>query len=119
MKVSFYWVLAALALAMFFATPRAEALAGSLSRVRTYQIDCVTTGATKLSPVGGYQPVGAFKLKNGANALFLGGSDVNVTTKGFPYAASEIESIDSSPGAVFCITTGGTSTVTIFAGSQG
>lgn len=119
MKVSIYWVLAALSLALFFAAPRAEALAGSLSRVRTYQIDCGTVTAKQLSPVGGYQPVGAFKFKNGANALFLGGSDVNATTKGYPYAASEVDAIDASPGAVWCLTTGGTSTVTIFAGTQG
>lgn len=119
MKIHVSWVFAALALAVFFATPRVEALASSLSRVRTYQVDCGTVTPKQLSPVGGYQPVGAFKFKNGANALFLGGSDVNATTKGYPYAASEVDAIDASPGAVWCLTTGGTSTVTIFAGTQG
>lgn len=119
MKVSIYWVLAALCLACFFASPKVTALADPLSRVKTYQVTCGTGAAVNLGATSGYIPVSAFKFKNGANPLFLGGSDVNATTKGFPYAASEIDAIDASPAAVWCLTTGGNSVVTVFAGSKG
>lgn len=119
MKVSIYWVIAALSLAVFFAAPKVQALADPLSRVRTYQVTCTTGPAVRLSPTSGYIPVSAFKFKNGANPLFLGGSDVDASTKGYSYAASEVDAIDAAPGNVFCITTGGNSVVTVFAGSKG
>jgi hypothetical protein len=118
-------ILAIVLSAVFIATVgigafKANALAEPLSRVRTYQVTCTTGPAKSLAPAaGGYFPVSAFKFKNGANPLFLGGSDVDASTKGYPYAASEVDAIDAAPGNVFCITTGGSSVVTVFAGSKG
>lgn len=96
----------------------AKALADPLGRIRSYEITCDTT-ARRLSPTSGYVPTSAFKMTVGATQIFVGGSDVNATTAGFPYAASSSESFDVTPGVVWCRTSAGSSVVEIIAGTKG
>ena len=87
-----------------------------LGRVRSYEVTCTTT-PKRLSPASGYVPTSAFKFTNGAVQIFIGGSDVNTTTLGTPYAASAKESLDAAPREVWCMTASGSSVVDILAGT--
>ncbi len=87
-----------------------------LGRIRSYEVTCDTT-PRRLSPTTGYVPSSAFKFVNGATQIFIGGSDVNTTTTGTPYAASSRESLDATPREVWCVTSSGSSTVDILAGT--
>jgi hypothetical protein len=94
-------------------------LADSVSLLRAYQVTCGTT-ASRLAPSNG-QSFSAFKFKNGASTIYLGGVDLtsaNATTNGYSYASGEVESIDANPGVVYCVTTAGTSVLTILAGAK-
>jgi hypothetical protein len=92
----------------------ANALADSLGFARAYQISCDVTPIRMCN--SGYCQFQAFKFST-AGSIFLGGSDVNTTTKGFPYVNGDKDSIDGSPGAFFC-TAAAPVTVTILAGRK-
>lgn len=92
----------------------ANALADSLGFARAYQISC-DVAPIRMCP-SGYCSFQAFKFST-AGSIFVGGSDVNTTTRGMPYIAGDKESIDGTPGAFFC-TAAAPVTVTIIAGRK-
>lgn len=99
-----------------------NALADSLGFYRSYQISC-TTSALAMCRTG-YCNFQAFKFwVNSATPVFVGGSDVDTSTKGMPYCTdgancvASSEPVDGSPGSLFC-RSGGAVTVTVFAGRK-
>lgn len=93
-------------------------LAAPLRGIRTFQVTCGTT-ATRISDSKG--DISAFTVLNGtATAAFLGGSDVDATTKGMPICTTVNTCYDSKfsidGGAAYCMSVGGAVVLTVTAG---
>lgn len=105
------------------------ALATPIGRLRVFQFTCTTT-ATLIRPATDPKSLVAMRIWNGvagtganAGTVFLGGSDVNGTTKGWPLCTASTcpENIISVDAAAvgYCIVASGTATITVFAGVGG
>jgi hypothetical protein len=99
-----------------------NALADSLGFYRSYQVSC-TSSAAKMCRTG-YCSFQAFKFwVNSSTPVYMGGSDVDTSTKGMPYCTDSancvqaMESVDGSPSSMSCVS-GGTVTVTVIAGRK-
>jgi hypothetical protein len=114
-KSRLFLIIAGLAVMVGLISTNAAALADSLGYARSYQVVCGTTPARMCR--SGYCQFQAFKFSVPAGTpIFVGGSDVNQTDKGFSYVG-EKESIDGNPGAFFC-TAASDVTVTVIAGRK-
>jgi hypothetical protein len=70
--------------ALFLLAPQADALADPLAYVRTYTFSC-TTGAARIVPSSNIRTQRAMRVWNSsATPIYLGGSDVNTSTTGWP-----------------------------------
>ena len=113
----------AIAIAVTFGiilTPKAMALADSLSKGTSYEIACDTT-AVRLSPTTQYS---AFRFwVNSSTPVYVGGSDVNTSTAGMPYCTDTAacvlatDSIDGNPSEFWC-RAGSAVTVKVIAGGK-
>lgn len=114
--------LAALAGLVWF-TPAANALADSLGIARSYEVSC-TTGATRLRPASGLSGFAAFKVwNNSTTAVYIGGSDVDTSTKGYPICTTSSCDgasipVDAKPDVFFCRVAVGSVTVKVLAGGK-
>lgn len=101
----------------------ALALADSLSILRAYQVSCATT-ATAIAPSDGIKSQHAWSVwNNSATPVYVGGSDVTTTTKGWPIC-TDTASCPSSTLSVDAVTSGfcrvgsGTVTLTVISGRE-
>lgn len=92
---------------------------GTIAKVKAYEISCTTTARNMaaVATAPDQTPGNTILFKNGATEIFIGGSDVTATTKGYPVAASAEKGMDVKPGSLYCITAAGSSTVEVFAGA--
>lgn len=94
------------------------ALPASLGHLRAFQVSCGTTAAL-LSD--GLPISSALILNNSATAVYLGGSDVDTTTHGFPIctntAACLRPDMPLDGKRLSCIVASGSVTVTVLAGA--
>lgn len=103
--------------------PVANALADSLGIARSYEVACGTS-ATRLRPADGLSGFAAFKVwNNSATAVYLGGSDVDTSTKGYPICTTSSCDgaslpVDGKPDVFFCRVASGSTTVKILAGGK-
>ncbi len=102
----------------FFLSQPAEALANPLRGLRTFQITCATTATRVTDNLG---DMSAFTVFNGtATAAFLGGSDVNATTKGMPICTTAstcyADKFPVDGGGMYCMSVGGAVVLTVMAG---
>lgn len=105
MNKSVYVLLAvACGLALWFAKPT-QALSDPLSRFVAWTVTCNST-ARSLAPASGFIPRKGFEITNGAAVIYLGGSNVNTTTLGYPIAIDGVKSIDGAPSALYCVSAG-------------
>ena len=92
-------------------------LAAPLRGIRTFQVTCGAS-ATRISDSKG--DISAFTVLNAtATEAYIGGSDVNSTTKGMPICTAATcydskFSIDG--GAAYCLSVGGAVVLTVTAG---
>ncbi len=110
----FYLLVGIILFTAFAAFAPAFADGGTIGLTRAYQVPCNSTART-LAPSGVNSTKNSFKFKVTGAAVFFGGSDVDTSTKGFPYNIGDIDSYDANPGAVWC-KSAGSATVTILAG---
>jgi hypothetical protein len=101
-------------------TPKAMALADSLSKGTSYEITCDTT-AIRMSPTTQYS---AFRFwVNSSTPVFVGGANVATTLTGMPYCTDTAncvlptESIDANPREFWCVA-GSAVTVKVIAGGK-
>lgn len=90
-------------------------LSNPIRGLKTFQVTCATT-ATAIAP----NTVNAFTVWNGtATAAFVGGSDVNATTKGMPICTSTSCYADKFPvdaDGGYCMSVGGAVVLTVTTG---
>jgi hypothetical protein len=98
-------------------------LSTPLGRLRAYQVTCGTTATSLSPPSSSMNAMSSFLVwNNSATAVYIGGPDVNTTTKGFPICTASATClrsdmpVDGREG--FCRVAAGTATVTVLAGLQ-
>lgn len=93
-------------------------LSTSLGRIRAYQVACTTT-ATAISD--GHSQSSGLIWNNSATAVYLGGSDVNTTTTGFPICTNTASCLRADMPIdakyLYCRVAAGSTTVTVLAGA--
>lgn len=93
-------------------------LSTSLGRVRAYQVACTTT-ATAISD--GHSQSSGLIWNNSATPVFLGGSDVNATTEGFPICTDTATCLRADMPIdakyLYCRVSSGTVAVKVLAGA--
>ena len=117
------WLIPVVAALLLMTYPTSvNALSDSLGLYRSYQVSCTSTPGKMCRT--GYCSFQAFKFwVNSATPVFMGGSDVDTSTKGMPYCTAgasclqSFDSIDGVPANMFC-DSGGTVTVTVIAGRK-
>jgi hypothetical protein len=95
-----------------------------LGSFKVYQVTCNGTAA-KMGPSNYSKQIVSFRWwVNSATPVFVGGSDVNTTDKGFPYCtdtascALATDTADGPPSELWCRTAGSSVIVTIFGGPR-
>lgn len=94
-------------------------LSTSLGNMRSHEVACATT-ATAVTD--GYGASSMLLWNNSTTPVYLGASDVNTTTKGFPICTDTATCLRADMPIdgkyLYCIVTTGTVTLDILAGAQ-
>lgn len=113
------WILAVvLGLLGLLARP-SQADGGTIAKLKAYTVTCSGTARTMAASTTRPEltPGNAITFTNGATQIFIGSSNVDATTNGYPVAVDAEKTMDVKPGELWCITAGGSSTVEVLAGS--
>lgn len=118
-------IMALACIGLFAYSDRVAALADPLTKVNVMQKTCTDTASkvvatTVYGQAWKFENTGEAQDNVDANEVYLGGSDVNVTTKGWLYNVGEADAFDIDVGAFWCVTNTGEETVlTLFVGKKG
>jgi len=92
-------------------------LSNPLGNLRTYTVTCLTTATS----IRGSQAMSSAMIwNNSATPIFMGGADVDNSTKGMPFCTDGSACVSSSAtldvNGAFCLSTGGAATLLVMAG---